>query len=113
MVPAHEILLNNVAVENNRFVILNTELTTDLLNEGLARETISKVQQLRKSNNFEVTDRIKVYCNANKEYMDNLKYYLEFVKEETLCVEFVPTKDKLEEVDVNEYKVGFKLEKVK
>ncbi|MBQ4032107.1 MAG: class I tRNA ligase family protein, partial [Bacilli bacterium] len=103
----------NVAVENNRFVILNTELTTDLLNEGLARETVSKVQQLRKSNNFEVTDRIKVYCNANKEYMDNLKDYLDFVKEETLCVEFIPTQDKLEEVDVNDYKVGFKLEKVK
>ena len=103
----------NVAVENNKFVILNTELTTDLLNEGLARETVSKVQQLRKSNNFEVTDRIKVYCNATKEYMDNLKDYLDFVKEETLCVEFIPTEDKLDEVDVNDYKVGFKLEKVK
>ena len=103
----------NVAVENNKFVILNTELTKDLLNEGLARETISKVQQLRKSNNFEVTDRIKVYCNATKEYMDNLKDYLDFVKEETLCVEFIPTQDKLEEVDVNDYKVEFKLEKVK
>ena len=50
----------NVGSENNNFVILNTTLTEDLILEGLARECISKVQQLRKNSDFNIVDRINL-----------------------------------------------------
>ena len=45
----------DVGMENNNFVILNDTLTDDLINEGIAREIISKVQTMRKNNNYEIT----------------------------------------------------------
>ena len=39
-------------MENNNFIILNTTLTEELLEEGIARELVSKIQQLRKEKDF-------------------------------------------------------------
>ena len=64
-------------VVGNNFVILNTVITKELENEGLAWETISKVQQLRKTMNFDITDRINMYIDATSEYKENIKDYLE------------------------------------
>ncbi|MFV3038159.1 DUF5915 domain-containing protein, partial [Klebsiella pneumoniae] len=49
-----------VEMENNLFVILDTTLTRELIDEGLAREFVSKVQQLRKRNDYQVTDNIRI-----------------------------------------------------
>ena len=57
---------------NNNFVILNTALTDDLLNEGLARETISKIQQERKNMNFDIIDRINMYIDSTSEYKERI-----------------------------------------
>ena len=43
----------DVATDSNNFIILNTDLTDDLINEGIARELVSKVQNLRKTKEFE------------------------------------------------------------
>lgn len=102
----------NVGMANNEFVILNVELTEELLNEGLARETVSKIQQLRKNNGFEVSDKINVYFNAEDEYFNKISNYLDYIKTETLCNEFV-IKDNIDkDIDINEYKVGFNLERI-
>ena len=98
-------------VDGNNFVILNTTITKELENEGLARETISKVQQLRKANDFDITDRINMYIDATEEYKENIKDYLDMIKEETLTIN-VYDKDNIEDkVKINEYEVGFILEK--
>ena len=98
-------------VEGNNFVILNTTITKELENEGLARETISKVQQLRKANDFDITDRINMYIDATEEYKENIKDYLDMIKDETLTIN-VYDKDNIEDkVKINEYEVGFILEK--
>ena len=102
----------NVGMFNNKFVILNTTLTPELINEGIARETVSKIQQLRKSENFEIVDRIKVEYSSNDEYENSIKDFLEFIMSETLALEFIRINDSLEEQDINGYKVGFKLTKV-
>ena len=100
-------------MSGNKFVILNTTLTKDLINEGLARETISKVQQLRKTLDFNITDRINMYIDADNEYKENIKDYLDMIKEETLTIN-VFDKDNIEDkVDINDYKVGFELEVIK
>ena len=102
----------NVGMANNEFVILNVELTEELLNEGLARETVSKIQQLRKNNGFEVSDKINVYFNADEEYFDKINNYLDYIKSETLCNEFTKKENINKEIDINDYKVGFELEKI-
>ena len=102
----------DVAVDNNKFIILNTELTQDLINEGLARETVSKVQQLRKANDFEVTDRINIYYSAKAEYTDSISDYLDFIKQETLCNEFIKEDSIKDTFEINDYQVGIRLEKV-
>lgn len=99
-------------VVGNNFVILNTVITKELENEGLARETISKVQQLRKTMNFDITDRINMYIDATNEYKENIKDYLDMIKDETLTIN-VYDKDGIEDkVNINDYEVGFVLEKV-
>ena len=102
----------NVGMMNNKFVILNTTLTDELINEGIARETISKIQQLRKTMNFDIVDRIKVEYNSNEDYELAIREFVEFISSETLAIEFTKTDEELEKIDINGYEVGFKLTKV-
>lgn len=102
----------NVVVENNHVIILNTELNQDLLNEGLARETISKVQNLRKASGFDIADRINIYYSSNDEYSMNIKDFLDFIRKETLAINIERISEAEDLIDINEYKVGIKLERI-
>ncbi len=102
-----------VGMDNNKFVILNTTLTKDLINEGLARETVSKVQQLRKNLDFDITDRINMYIDASDEYKDSIKDYQNMIKEETLTINIYDKKDINDKVNINDFEVGIELEVVK
>ena len=101
----------NSSYEGDNFIVLNTTLTKELINEGLARETISKIQQIRKNNNFDIADRVKVYYEADKAYTEDIKDFIEFIKEETLALEFNEVTDLTDEYDINDYKVKFKIDK--
>ena len=101
----------NSSYEGDNFIVLNTTLTKELINEGLARETISKIQQIRKNNNFDIADRVKVYYEADKAYTEDIKDFIEFIKEETLALEFNEVTDLTDEYDINDYKVKFKVDK--
>ena len=57
----------NSTHEGNNFIVLNTTLNKDLINEGIARELISKIQQLRKNKDFNIVDRINIYYSHNDE----------------------------------------------
>ena len=100
----------NVGMENNKFIILNTELTRELILEGLAREFVSKVQNLRKSNDFEIADRIKLYYDGDKDILESLEMFKDYIKEETLAVEYVQDK-RGEVVDINGHEVNVYIEK--
>lgn len=103
----------NVAMENKNFIILNTELTTELIEEGIARELVSKVQQLRKTSGFEVVDRINLYYKGNEDFKNALNNYEDFVKTETLS-EKIELKTSIEEkFDINGLEVYLSVEKVK
>ena len=102
----------NVGTINNEFIILDTKLTSELIEEGIARETISKIQQLRKNNDFNVIDRIKVYYDADEEYEKALNNNIEFIKNETLALEFIKDTSEYEEFDINDHKVKLKVEKI-
>ena len=103
----------NASYEGNNFIVLNTKLTKALINEGLARETVSKIQQIRKNNDFDIADRVKVYYEADKEYTNNIKDFIDFIKDETLAVEFKEKAKLTDEYEINEYRVKFEVKKVK
>ncbi len=91
----------NAAMENNNFIILNTTLTPELIEEGIARELISKVQQLRKNKDFDIVDRIDIYYSHNDELKKVLDKYEAFIKKETLCDNFVEKDDLTEDYNLN------------
>ena len=101
----------NVGMENNKFIILNTELTRELLLEGVAREAVSKIQNLRKTTGLDIADRIKLYYNGDDEIKEAFEMFKEYIMDETLAVEFNSTNEELELLDVNGHQVGFKIEK--
>ncbi|HEY6951811.1 MAG TPA: DUF5915 domain-containing protein, partial [Bacteroidota bacterium] len=68
-------------------VALDTELNESLVNEGLAREFVSKVQNLRKESGFEVTDRISIHHRSSEKLSNALEQMSEYVKQETLARE--------------------------
>ena len=100
----------NVGMENNKFIILNTELTRELILEGLAREIVSKVQNIRKTNGFEIADRINLYYDGDNEIVEALEMFKDYIKEETLSVE-VTREAKGEVVDINGHDVNIYIEK--
>lgn len=100
----------NVGMENNKFIILNTELTRELILEGLAREIVSKVQNIRKTNGFEIADRINLYYDGDNEIVEALEMFKDYIKEETLSVE-VTCEAKGEVVDINGHDVNIYIEK--
>ena len=51
--------------DNNMTVVLDTNLTEELIEEGFVREVISKIQTMRKEADFEVTDKIVIYVSGN------------------------------------------------
>jgi isoleucyl-tRNA synthetase len=103
----------NVVMENNLFVILDTTLTSELLNEGYAREFISKVQQMRKANGYEILDNIIIKCRGSERIKEAVDDYKDFIKSETLATEIVFTEEKMSETqDLNGEETGIELSKI-
>ena len=70
-------------------VVLDTNLTDELIEEGFVRELISKIQTMRKEAGFEVTDRIKVYAKDNAKILEILEKNRAEVQSEVLADEVV------------------------
>ncbi len=101
-----------VAMENNVFVILDTTITRELKSEGLAREMISKIQQLRKQKDFEMTDRICIYCHGDEDFKSALEEHRDYIMSETLALEVKEKTDSLPEYDLNGHKTGIDVERL-
>jgi isoleucyl-tRNA synthetase len=74
-----------VAAEGSAIVALETALTPALVAEGLAREFISKIQNLRKDADFEVTQRIAIVFTADDEVAEAVAAHREYIMVETLA----------------------------
>jgi isoleucyl-tRNA synthetase len=76
-------------------VALDTALTDELVDEGLAREFVNRIQNLRKDSGFEVTDRIRILHNSSERLTRALDRMAEYVRQETLAVELqtIPLED--------------------
>ena len=99
----------NVAMEGNLFVILNTERTPELILEGMAREFVSKVQNMRKTKGLEITDRIILYYDGSEEFNKALEMFEEYIKDETLATTITKKNDLTEKFDINGEEVAIDL----
>ncbi len=93
MLAPEELLVNGrekegfaSAEENGAVVIVSSELTPELVREGLAREIVHRLQNLRKDAGFEIADRIKVYYRADAEIGDVMRQHEPYIAAETLAV---------------------------
>lgn len=93
------------------FVILNTELTDELILEGVARELIRKIQSMRKEMDLVITDRINVYYNGPEKLEETLLKYSDFIKNETLTRLITKDENLKECFDINDINVYLKIEK--
>ena len=100
-----------VAMENNVFTILDTTVTEELAEEGLARELISKVQQMRKQEDFEMMDQIKIFVGADADVQKAIDTFADYIRKETLAVS-IEAKEGLKEFDLNGHKTGIGVERV-
>ena len=101
-----------VAMEDNNFIILNTTLTEDLIKEGIAREVVSKVQNLRKEKDFDIENRIKLYYNSEDYFEEVLKDYGDYIKDETLALEIIKDSSLTNKYNINDVKVYLDVERV-
>jgi isoleucyl-tRNA synthetase len=104
-----------VAMENNVFTILDTTITPELEAEGLARELISKVQQMRKQNDYEMMDNIKIYLDADEDVAAAVDTFKDYIMKETLAVEICGADEagaELNKVNLNGHKSGLALERI-
>lgn len=102
----------NASHEGSNFIVLNTTLTEELLNEGIVRELISKVQNLRKSKDFDITDRIHIYYEGPKEFTNAISSFLSLIQDETLALSIEEKKNEGEIYNLNGLDVQLDVERV-
>lgn len=100
----------NVSMQNNKFVILNTELTDELVMEGNAREIVSKVQNMRKTQGFDIENRIKLYYDGDEEILAAFNEFSNYIKDETLATVY-ENKHTEQKVDINGHDAYITIEK--
>jgi isoleucyl-tRNA synthetase len=76
-----------VAEEDAYVAALVTELTPELVHEGYAREFVRRVQDLRKSADLDVSDRIKLFVTASDELKSALEAHRDYITAETLTID--------------------------
>ncbi len=98
-IPGYEI-----AGKGTLTVALDISITETLQNEGNAREFVNRVQNIRKDNNFELTDRIDVKVNENEVLQPSLIQFKDYICREILAdsLEFVPALNDGTLIEVND-----------
>lgn len=94
-----------VAMENNIFTILDTTLDDELIDEGIARELVSKVQQLRKQKAFEMMDNIAVTVEADDRVKSAVEKHRDYIMKETLSLKLDYGQAE-EKYDLNGHRTG-------
>ncbi len=93
-------------------IVLDTEITQELRQEGIAREIINKINTLRKQEGFEITDRINLEIEAPLEIEEACKAYYPYISGEVLAKSllFQPLKEG-KEIDINDQLIKLQISK--
>ena len=102
-----------VANQDKLTVALDIDLTDDLLKEGIAREFVNRIQNLRKAQDFEITDRINIVISSNKNLDAAIEDFSEYIKAQVLADSLIINDEGLgTEIDVNDETVTISIEKI-
>ena len=102
------------AGEGSTGVVLDTNISEELREEGHVREIISKIQNMRKESGFQVADKIKLYVADNEMLMNVIKKFADVIKRDTLTEEIVfGTEREYTETTINGEKLNMAVEVVK
>ena len=101
-----------VSNEGNLTVALEVEITDELRNEGIARELINRIQNLRKDSGLEITDRINVTITQLDAIGKSLDSFADYVKDQVLADSISLGDNDGAEVEIDELKANIKIEKV-
>ena len=121
----YEITLNDVEIstkdipgwtvtsDGKTTVALDLKMTDELKSEGIAREFINRIQNLRKEKDFELTDRISIILEENTPFIQQIKQNEEYISSEVLSnkIEIVSSLSNFNEIDIDEIKFKVNVEK--
>ena len=98
-----------VTSDGKTTVALDLTLTDELKSEGIAREFINRVQNLRKDKDFDLTDRINIFVEENSPFLNDIKKNEEYISSEVLSnkIEIVSSLSNFNEIEIDE--VNFKI----
>jgi len=98
-----------VTSDGKTTVALDLTLTEELKSEGIAREFINRIQNLRKDKDFDLTDRINIFVEENSPFLHDIKKNEEYISSEVLSnkIEIVSSLSNFNEIEIDE--VNFKI----
>ena len=100
-----------VANEGNLTVALEVEISDELRKEGIARELVNRIQNMRKENGLEITDRINVTMTPAEQIVDALASYSEYIKGQVLADDLKLADNDGAEIDLDAFTLNIKVEK--
>ena len=104
-----------VANDGDITVALDITVTPDLRNEGMARELVNRIQNIRKAQDFEITDRVRVQLSGEAEVKEAVEAYRDYIASQVLAsaIEILPAAEISggQELDIDNLKVTAKVEK--
>ena len=127
IIAGHEIALEDVEIltkdipgwtvasEGKLTVALDLTITDELKAEGIAREFINRIQNLRKEKNFELTDKIKIQLTENNPFLQEILANENYISSEVLSdkIEIVNSLPNSEEIEIDEEKFNVNIQQNK
>ncbi len=104
-----------VANEGRLTVALDITVTDELKKEGLARELVNRIQNLRKSSGFEITDKVNITLASSAEMDGAVEAYQEYIKSQVLANNLVVTAESISDatvLDFEDFTLAVKVEKI-
>ncbi len=103
-----------VTSDGKTTVALDLTLTEELKSEGIAREFINRIQNLRKDKDFDLTDRILISLEDNSPFIDDIRKNEEYISSEVLSnkIEIVSSLSNFNEIEIDEVNFKINVEKI-
>ncbi len=100
-----------VGNEGNLTVALDITLTDDLRNEGMARELVNRIQNIRKKSGLEITDRIRVQIEPNEAATKAVEAFGDYIARQVLADEIKLESNEGQSVEFDEFKLNINITK--
>lgn len=101
-----------VGNEGRLTIALDITVTDELRKEGIAREFVNRIQNLRKAKDFEITDRIVVKISSNEMFDEAIADFSDYIQSQVLADNIEVTKEQLEdEIEIDEVTLGISIKK--